>query len=189
MNKPKINFIKKISLQSIKCMHSAYIFPFFCACQTVTVAVVFSVVSAHCLIQTQLMIKYWQCIIHSFLAMCRQNVNFISRSLDFSNLLSRWTEQTCFSQSIFWSFSDKVPDAEPRRPLAGRVADRRCSVLRPRPDLSEVDASLANSRRNRPCENGARKRDGGGAAVGQLTYVSAAGRRFGKIEDIISTDR
>lgn len=101
MNKPKINFIKKISLQSIKCMHSAYIFPFFCACQTVTVAVVFSVVSAHCLIQTQLMIKYWQCIIHSFLAMCRQNVNFISRSLEFSNLPSRWTEQTCFSQSIF----------------------------------------------------------------------------------------
>lgn len=75
------------------------------------------------------------------------------------------------------SSSDKAPDAGPRRPMAGRVADRRCSVLRPRPDLSEVDASLANSRRNRPCENGARKRDGGGAAVGQLTYVSAAGRR------------
>lgn len=77
-------------------------FPFFCACQTVTDAVVFSVVSAHRLIQTQLMIKYRQCIIHNFLPMCRQNVSFFSRSLEFSNLLSRWTEQTCFSQSIFW---------------------------------------------------------------------------------------
>lgn len=81
--------------------------------------------------------------------------------------------------SIF-SSSDKAPDAGPRRPLAGRVADRRCSVLRPRPDLSEVDASLANSRRNRPSENGARKRDSGGAAAGQLTNVSAASRRVSK---------
>ena len=78
--------------------------------------------------------------------------------------------------SFDFSYGDNDSYAGPR-PLAGRVADRRCTDLRPRPDLSEVDDSLANRRWNRPSEDGARKCDSGGATVGQLTHVSTTSRR------------
>ena len=84
------------------------------------------------------------------------------------------SKQVCIS--FDFSYSDNDSYAGPR-PLAGRVADRRCTDLCPRSDLSEVDDSLANRRWNRPSENGARKCDSGGATVGQLTNVSTTSGR------------